>query len=102
MQFLKAYKVIPLHGNVVRLYEFRGHYHYLVDPAENNGHSVKTNPKASLSFLCVLAENLYDAVVYLRLVYPQFSPYKVAIRNEVQVEIPPSKLNMLPKNGDAS
>jgi hypothetical protein len=102
MELLKAYKVIPMQGNIVRLYEFGGRYDDLVDPARNAGQHFKRNPTAKLKYIGVLAESLYDAVIHLRLLCPRFSPDRVMERGEVKVEIPQSQRGMLPEMEDAT
>ena len=87
MELLEAYRVIPAKGSVVRLYEFRGQYHYLVDPAENGGHPIKIRPKGKLKYVGVVAENLYDAVVHLHLLRPEYFPDRVMCRAEMPVEL---------------
>jgi hypothetical protein len=102
MEYLNAYKVIPRKGNIVRLYEFRGYFQYLADPAENEGNLLKRNPTAKLISVGVFAESLYDAVIHLHLLRPQYVPTRVSEREEAKVEIPRMQFNTLPESEDKS
>ena len=101
MELIKAYQVIPMQGNVIRLYEFEGRFQYRVDPATNGGNFFKKNPQAKLRAVGVFAESLYDAVIFLRLVRPYFLPIRVAQKEELKVELSQAQLSPLPQEEES-
>jgi hypothetical protein len=76
MHFLEAYKRFPSTDAVVKIYELRGRKRRWVETTDASGKTT-TKSRGKVQSYCVAAGSLYDAVVHLREVCPDFYPNHV-------------------------
>lgn len=77
MELLKANKTASSTVNADRIYEFLGRYQKVTEAIDEAGQPTKIIEKGQQKYLLVVADTLYDAVVYIHTCRPAFIPEKV-------------------------
>jgi hypothetical protein len=82
VKIFEAYKYLPRKGDILRLYEFRGHNYKLSQEVDAAEPSFVRDSR--MKYILVLAENLLDAVAHVQKHSPLFFPDRVAFMAKIQ------------------
>lgn len=73
MHFLEAYKLFPPTQDAIKIYEIRGRRRRRLETTDSAAES-PSKSRGKVQTYCIAAATIYDALVHLREVCPEFHP----------------------------